>query len=205
MAVIDHLVLAAPDLDAGVDLVASIVGVRAAPGGAHDGLGTHNALAAFDEGTYLEIIGIDPTQPEPAHPRAFGLRPDGDIRLVTYAVRPTDGETLDDLADALRSAGAEIGPAIAMQRTRPDGVTIHWRLTLPVTGNEPAVPFLIDWGDTPHPADGLPLLGPLHGLHGGVADAGLADALCSLDPRLHIAADAAASLHAELDREVLLR
>lgn len=40
-----------------------------------------------------------------------------------------------------------------MTRTQPDGTVLHWRLT--VGGGETfpdLIPFLIDWGNTPHPA-----------------------------------------------------
>lgn len=40
-----------------------------------------------------------------------------------------------------------------MSRARPDGVVLAWKLTLrDEPGAEGLVPFLIDWGETPHPS-----------------------------------------------------
>jgi hypothetical protein len=54
---------------------------------------------------------------------------------------------------------------MAMSRQRPDGVLLEWQLTPPQPG---LVPFLIDWGTTPHPS-GDALKGSelvsLHGFH----------------------------------------
>ncbi len=38
---------------------------------------------------------------------------------------------------------------------------LSWRLTPPVAG---VIPFLIDWGDTPHPTESLPEAAQLAGL-----------------------------------------
>ncbi len=39
-----------------------------------------------------------------------------------------------------------------MQRATPDGGLLSWRLTSPPAWGEGVVPFLIDWGTTPHPS-----------------------------------------------------
>lgn len=153
VAVIDHLVVAVPDLAEAIDWMADATGVRPAVGGAHRGLGTHNALASFGS-SYLELIAPDPDQPEPDGPRPFGVDLVTSPRLVTFAARPEAGETLDDLADALCTVGHDPGPAIPMQRDTPDGTTLQWTLTLPPAAR--AIPFLIDWGATPNPATTAP-------------------------------------------------
>ncbi len=156
MAEIDHLVYAVPDLDEAIDRFERDLGVRPEIGGRHTGMGTWNALVALDFGEqprcYLELIAPDPDQPDPAGPRPFGLDDDPGPRLTTFAVRPAPGETLDDLIVALRSAAHDPGPAIPMSRTTPDGVELHWHLTMPTGAHGGVVPFLIDWGDTPNPA-----------------------------------------------------
>lgn len=150
MAVLDHLVLAVPDLDAAVPVIAARLGVHPEPGGVHPGWGTRNALVGLgrDPHAYLEIVGPDPEQD--VDERAFGVGTIDRPAFVAWAVRPAPGERFDDL---VRGAGDRLGPVRAMSRRRADGRELHWRLTAPVTG---AMPFLIDWGDTAHPAEALP-------------------------------------------------
>ena len=155
MAVIDHLVFAVPDLASAIDWFEEATGVRPAIGGSHDGLGTRNALVSFGE-CYLELIAPDPGQTDPPAsglPRPFGLddvlTPGGEgTALVGFAVRPADGETIDDLADRMADAGHDPGQVVEMSRLTPAGDRLAWRLTLP---SERTLPFIIDWGDTPKP------------------------------------------------------
>lgn len=152
LCVIDHLVYAVTDLAAGSASVAGWLGVAPAPGGQHVGRGTRNELLGLGGGSYLEIIGPDPAQPAPAQPRPFAVDDLTGPRLVTWAARTTD---LDAAIDAARAAGHDAGSAQAMQRARPDGVLLSWRLTNP--SPDGVLPFLIDWGDTPHPAVSAPI------------------------------------------------
>ncbi|MEO1062236.1 MAG: VOC family protein [Actinomycetota bacterium] len=166
--VIDHLVLAAPSLEDGIAHVEDLTGATAALGGAHPGMGTHNALLALGDETYLEIIAPDPAQPEPAGGRPFGVANDGPIELRSFAVRPAPGRTIDHIVDAARSTGHDPGPIAPMSRTRPDGVELRWRLTMPAgVGGDLRIPFVIDWGETPSPALSSPAGGRLLGLEVG--------------------------------------
>ncbi len=150
---LDHLVIAAPSL---AELSAwwnDALGAPAAEGGAHTGLGTRNELAGLDETTYVELIGPDPDQPTPPMPRPFGIDELTSRRLVTFAVAVDD---LDRACAAVRAAGIDPGEPRAMERRRPDGVLLAWRLAFPP---DPALagvmPFLIEWGETAHPAASL--------------------------------------------------
>lgn len=160
MAVLDHLVYAGPNLAEAVDEFERLTGIRAEPGGPHLGRGTANHLVSFGPGTsYLEIIGPDPDQPESTEPRSFGIDGLSGPKLVTFAIRPSENETFEAVVSTIRSAGFNPGPIRAMQRTRPDGVELNWQLTsqrLLDDGNLPdggLVPFVIDWGSTPHPSE----------------------------------------------------
>ena len=67
---VDHLVVAAPSLEAGVAWCEATLGVTPGPGGRHPQFGTHNRLLkiaseAYPQ-AYLEIIAIDPQAAPPA-------------------------------------------------------------------------------------------------------------------------------------------
>lgn len=161
---IDHLVWATPDLAAAVVDVETRFGVAPVPGGAHVGFGTFNALLGLGGHTYLEIIGPDPAQPELDRPRPFGIDDLDRPRLVAWCAAPH--RPLDDVVADSRAAGFEPGPIGTMSRRRPDGTLLEWSLTMPDLGAEwdGILPFLIDWGRSPHPTRDLPIGGSLVGL-----------------------------------------
>ncbi|MGE5276629.1 MAG: VOC family protein [Acidobacteriota bacterium] len=147
---VDHLVYAAPDLDAASDRLEGLLGVRASPGGRHEGQGTRNALIALSPESYLEIIAPDPEQPKPARPRRFGIDSLDAPRLVRWAA---NGTNLEQLAGRAARGGLDLGRVTSGSRKRPDGVLLTWRFTDPATVVAGGiVPFFIDWGQSPHPA-----------------------------------------------------
>jgi hypothetical protein len=157
---LDHLVQAVPDLDDAVAEIARATGVRPVEGGRHAGHGTRNYLVGLGGSRYLEVVGPDPDQPPPTGPRWFGIDALTAPRLVTWAVRPSD---LDAVVARARSLGLDPGEPLAMSRRTPGGDELRWRLTAPGVDRTAAVPallpFLIDWGATPHPtAADLPRL-----------------------------------------------
>ena len=175
---IDHLVLAVPSLDVGIAHVAGLIGVAPVPGGAHPGLGTHNALLSLGAPTYLEVIAPDPDQDVP--PQAFGLAdPPASARLVAFAVGCAD---IDATVSRLRSAGITgVADPLAMTRRRPDGTELAWRLAFIGDGPGGARPFLISWDGGTSPADDSPLGGRLVALRAGDRDAAArADVLVAL-------------------------
>jgi hypothetical protein len=155
---IDHIIVATPDLDAAADDLEVRFGVRADPGGKHLGLGTHNALVGLGDATYLEIIAPDPDQPAPSMPRPFGLDAVHQPRLAGWALACDD---IDAAIERARRQGYDPGDAIDMERMRPTGTLLRWRLTLNALNGGP-VPFLIDWGNSEHPSRSAP-----HGLRLG--------------------------------------
>ncbi len=110
---IDHLLWAVPELERGIDQFAELSGVRAAHGGSHPGLGTHNALLDLGAGRYLEILASDPAQR--GDRRSFGRWLDGltEPRLLTWAAPTTDAEAL-----AARALAAGLQPATIVEITR---------------------------------------------------------------------------------------
>ena len=159
---VDHLVYAAPDLAAAVDRLEARLGVRAAVGGRHPSEGTRNFLMALGPAVYLEIVGPDTEAAAPSRPRWFGIDERREARLVAWAAR---GEDLERVAAAAAAAGVRLGPVGSGSRQTADGHVLSWRFTDPravVEGG--VVPFLIDWGRTPHPALSAPRGAILEGL-----------------------------------------
>ncbi len=161
---IDHLVYAVPDLATAVVDIESRFGVAPSPGGAHIGRGTFNALLGLGGRTYLEIIGPDPAQPEPAEPRPFGIDDLIDPRLVAWCAAPN--RPLTDVVDVARRAGFDPGDIQTMTRRRPDGVVLEWSVTFTSLAESEGgvLPFLIDWGRTVHPSASIPVGGSLTAL-----------------------------------------
>ena len=169
LARVDHLVYATPDLDASVSELEKRLGVRATTGGQHPGRGTRNALIALGPATYLEIIGPDPDRPVPGTPRNFGIDTLNAPRLVTWAAKATD---LAKIASDAAAHGVALGEVRPGSRRRPDGVLLTWTFTSPLTViADGIVPFFIDWGETPHPAQSAAKGGTLVALRAEHPDA----------------------------------
>lgn len=147
---LDHLVVAAADLDTGRRYIEDLLGVRTESGGQHDSIGTHNRLLRLGDDQYLEIIAIDPDAPPPERPRFFALddpamqaaiqsRP----RLITWVARASD---LD--------AAAAHPPYNAMEIRELARGDLRWRMTFTPDGSLPcegALPLLIEWQTEPMP------------------------------------------------------
>lgn len=152
---VDHLVYITADVEATTDELEARLGVRPAGGGAHVGRGTRNTLLSLGGDVYLEVLGPDPEQEvQPAASR-FPAQP----LLRTWAVKAPG---IEAAVATSRSRGYDPGEVNEMSRARPDGVLLKWRLTsgagggLGTDGSVGIVPFLIDWGDTEHPALSTP-------------------------------------------------
>ena len=149
---LDHILWAAPDLDAGAALIGRLTGVAPARGGSHPGFGTRNSLVSLGD-TYLEIVAPDPAQPLDRN-RGGQIAAMAHPGVMTFAVRTGD---LGAYAAAAERAGVGTRGPVAMERTRPDGVRLAWAcldVIHPVYGE--AVPFAIDWQASPHPAGTTP-------------------------------------------------
>jgi hypothetical protein len=148
---LDHLVFGAADLAAGVAAVAERTGVSPQPGGRHPGFGTHNALTGLGGRAYLEVIAPDPEQPTTS-PMRTSLDALTTPALITWAVASHD---LTADAERMAAAGIELEAPIDMERPAGD-VVLRWQVRRPVDARDGVVPFLIDWGDSPHPTTSLP-------------------------------------------------
>jgi Glyoxalase-like domain len=151
---VDHLVYGVANLETGIDELERSLGVRAAGGGQHLGRGTHNALLALGGASYLEIIAPDPEQNRTQAALAFGLETLERSQLIGWAIRTA---AIDALVAEARAAGYDPGPIDSMERLRPDGTVLQWRLTsTPFSPSRFVVPFVIDWGGSSHPSETAP-------------------------------------------------
>jgi hypothetical protein len=151
---IDHLVIAAPDLPAAIQSLGALLGVTPSMGGQHPAWGTRNALISLGPRVYLEIMGPDPALALPARKRPFAMDSLSAPRLVTWACR---GEDLGAIAAIAFRLGVDLGDVQHGSRSRQDGTLLTWTLTDLLADREGGVvPFFIDWGGSPHPAESAP-------------------------------------------------
>ncbi len=154
VAAVDHLVYAAPSLEQGIALIERRLGVRMGPGGRHPQWGTHNALLSLGDGVYAEVFAPHHEAPAPPRPRPLGLDTIDAPRLAAWVARVDD---VPAAVRALRRAGVELGEPVSGRRRRPDGVELAWtQAGLDASRMDGALPFLIDWGVTPHPSASAP-------------------------------------------------
>jgi hypothetical protein len=159
---VDHIVYAAPSLEEGMDAIEKLIGVRPVNGGRHPQYGTHNALLSLGDSIYLEVIAPDPGLASPENGRLLQEHFTKDPHIATWVLR--SGQIEKDAGNA-REKGISLGGVSSGQREKPDGTILSWQLTdpyaLPMDG---AIPFLISWGNTPHPAGAVPKAGQLTGI-----------------------------------------
>lgn len=118
---IDHIVIAVRDLGrATVDFERA--GFTVTPGGEHTGGITHNALVAFADGSYFELIAWrDPDTPVDTD---WWRRFQAGEGFIDYALRTDD---LDAEVTRLRASGLDVPKPRDGGRTRPDGQRVEWR------------------------------------------------------------------------------
>lgn len=133
---IDHIVIAIADLPQAMDTYRQL-GFSVVEGGRHP-YGSYNALVAFADGSYIELISF--YEDSPAHPwwpllheRGGGLV---DYCMATDAIR-------GDLA-AFQARGVDCGALMEGGRTRPDGYQVRW-INNKVSGHwQGLIPFIIE-------------------------------------------------------------
>ena len=171
-AALDHLVVIADTLDAGVAWCEQTLGVTPGPGGQHPLMGTHNRLLRLDgpdwPRAYLEIIAIEPgVAPlrEPPLRRWFDMddaalmarvRAEGP-QLLHWVARTAN---LTQALNTTRKFGWERGEPIQASRMTPQGL-LSWQISVRSDGQRllgGVLPTLIEWGAV-HPADAMPASG----------------------------------------------
>lgn len=138
---IDHVTVAGADLKS-MQAKLAAVGIQSQYGGPHQNHATEMALVSFPDGSYLELIAIQPhADPDAVKAHAWGRQMTGNFGPCAWAVRPEDmaGEIR-----RLRAAGVTVGEPIRNGRNLPDGTRLDWETAQ--VGAEPNgtfFPFLI--------------------------------------------------------------
>jgi catechol 2,3-dioxygenase-like lactoylglutathione lyase family enzyme len=129
---LDHVVIAVAELARTIEDYRSL-GFNVVIGGRHSTSTSHNALVAFADGAYLELIAWQ--GPDPAH-RWYGVHAKHGDGLMDFALLPLD--TTDAVA-AAKSRGLAIEGPIDGGRVRPDGRELKWQTARQATHD---LPFL---------------------------------------------------------------
>jgi hypothetical protein len=182
---IDHLVVMAATLEAGVQWCEETLGITPGPGGEHEKYGTHNRLFKIASPqfplAYFEIIAINPAavipkraqvtrwfdMDNPALQKAVAQQP----RLVHFVSSTDDVKAARHL---WRTQGIERGQIVHASRKSNKG-TLNWQITVREDGDRlfnGTLPTLIQWGKPDatdplrlHPRNSLPRSGvTLHSL-----------------------------------------
>jgi hypothetical protein len=149
---VDHLIFAAPNLEAGVEYLEKLLGVSPIAGGSHPGLGTCNALIRLGPKCYLEVMAPDPTQSEFEGSRPYGIDDLDCGQLAGWVARQ---EELGQFVQIAKLKGIELGEVFEVSRESPEGKLLKWDMTYFKNISAEAMsvlPLFIDWGTTPHPA-----------------------------------------------------
>ena len=167
-AQLDHLVVAAATLEAGVQWCERMLGVTPGPGGQHPLMGTHNRLLKLSSPdfptAYLEFIAIDSGAEQAIKARA-GRWFDMDCadlqaslaahgpRLIHFVANTPSASAA---ARTLATLGLDRGPLIEASRMTPSGL-LAWRLTVREDGQRlmnGTLPTLIEWAGS-HPTQAM--------------------------------------------------
>jgi len=163
-AQMDHLVIAASTLDAGVAWCEQTLGITPGPGGEHPLMGTHNRLfkvaSAQYPSAYFEIIAIDKGA---AYARQQGERRwfDLDSEALQQQLKQSGPQLVHFVASTPRAApamqalaaiGMDRGELLQASRMTPQGL-LSWQITVRADGQRlmnGTLPTLIAWtGDHP--------------------------------------------------------
>jgi len=138
---IDHVTVAGKDLKA-MQATLAAVGIPTEYGGPHSNHATEMALTSFPDGSYLELIAIQPkADPAAVAAHYWSSHMQNNAGPAAWAVRPQD---LAAEVKRLQAAGIAVTAPARAGRARPDGVRLDWETAN--VGKEPNgtfFPFLI--------------------------------------------------------------
>ncbi len=137
---IDHVTVAGKDLKA-MQATLAALGIPSVYGGPHSNHATEMALTSFPDGSYLELIAIQPNaDPAAVAAHYWSKHMHHDAGPTAWAVRPAD---FDAEVKRLQARNLAVHPARS-GRARPDGVRLDWETaTVGAEPNGTFFPFLI--------------------------------------------------------------
>ena len=142
---VDHITVTGSDLKA-MEANLAAIGIRYQYGGPHSNHATEMALTSFPDGSYLELMGLQPhADPQAVKAHYWSKQLQGNAGPTAWAVRP-DLHTGGIAAEVkrLQAAGVTVSEPERSGRSRPDGVRLEWEASR--VGAEPNgtfFPFLI--------------------------------------------------------------
>jgi hypothetical protein len=155
--VIDHIVLAAPDLEEAMEQFEKMTGIGAVVAGSINGLGIKCSRISFNDSSYIEIIAPDPKS---SGPIGQLLKSKGITELTPFhfAIRSSKVETLKD---EVKKFGY-VPDHITMFGGHKDGTPMKWEMLYLYGHNMGGIcPFFINWSNSDHPCAKLPVVGKL--------------------------------------------
>lgn len=138
---IDHVTVAGKDLKAMQASLAAL-GIRSEYGGRHQNHATEMAITSFPDGSYLELIALQPdADPKAVAAHYWSKQMEGDAGPCAWAIRPKDMAA--EIA-RLRAAGVRVGDSVRSGRLRPDGRRLDWETAdIGAEPNGTFFPFMI--------------------------------------------------------------
>ena len=133
---LDHVIITVDDLDQSMaDFEA--LGFTVIRGGTHASGTTHNALIAFEDGTYIELLALTGQAADPNSSAAdFSDLVRGGEGFAGYALFTDD---LDGFVSGLQQRNSAVSGPTNGYRVREDGIEIQWRSAMPDRGMSPFV------------------------------------------------------------------
>lgn len=120
---IDHVTIAGKDLSK-MRGALSAAGISTAYGGPHANHATEMALAAFADGSYLELIAAQPNaDPAALRKHEWSAQIQGNAGPGAWAARV---DNLEAERDRLHAAGVAVSEPEHAGRVRPDGFHLQW-------------------------------------------------------------------------------
>jgi hypothetical protein len=136
----DHFIILVGDLNTGIESFRKL-GFEVKPGGEHPAFGSHNALVALADGTYLELVAFrDPALAAKTFWGDLVRKLEIHEGFGSYVLSSND---LTNDVQAIRQRGLEVADPRPGTRTRPDGQTVAWHTAVVGGTISEFLPFLI--------------------------------------------------------------